>query len=194
MRFFYRSLRAEAGQAGTALVIVIAWALTAVVMLTVTLVSAQQIDDRVKDITGSVTGIKGETALVSILTETNQTVKGILEAAKPLAPKLEEVDGHVKSIDSSVKSILATARSIGSTVDSIHSQAGAILGVVREIYGKPGGGADGLGVADINERAGIALPIVQAIKGDTASIKDDVVRGTGTGGIHFHACKALGLG
>ncbi|MGQ0678643.1 MAG: hypothetical protein ACT4OM_03125, partial [Actinomycetota bacterium] len=41
----------ELGQAGLALIIVIAWALTAVVMLTRTLVSAEQIDRKVNDIT-----------------------------------------------------------------------------------------------------------------------------------------------
>lgn len=172
-----RLLRSDRGQAGIALIIVIAWALTAVFMLTRTLVAATQINTRVKDITGSVSGIKGETALVQVLTETNRIAADILTAAQPLAPKLEEVDASAKSINRTVADILANARSIGATVDGINANAKSILSTAREIND---------GVAAINRKVITAAPIVNAIKADTGAIREDVRSGDG---IHGHVCR-----
>ncbi|MGH2706640.1 MAG: hypothetical protein ACRDJ4_16595 [Actinomycetota bacterium] len=187
-------MRSDRGQAGIALIIIIAWALTAVLMLTVTLVTAQQINTRVKDITNSVGGIKGETALVAILTETNQIASGILDAADQLSPKLDEVDKSAKSINSNASTILSSAQQINSTVNSgIAPQVKSILAEVKKIAGTVGA-ADGLGVADINERAATGDGIVRQIRSDTLSIRDDVASKATTGGtgIHYHLCSLLG--
>lgn len=172
-------LRSERGQAGIALIIVIAWALAAVFMLTRTLVAAQQINTRVKTIRSEVTGIKGDTALVAELTKTNEIASAILVAAKPLAPMLETVDATAKSINSTVTGILGNATSIGSTVNLINGNVKSILSVATEINN---------GVAAINGRADRALSVVNLIKGDTGSIQRAVASGSGQG-IHWHACN-----
>ncbi|MGI8426972.1 MAG: hypothetical protein ACR2FO_07020 [Actinomycetota bacterium] len=179
----------QAGQTGIALIVIIAWALTAVFMLTRTLVSAQQIDDRVAAIDEATGSIKADTGLVELLTETNATAKGILAAAAPITGQLGEVDASAKSINTTVPSILASAQSINSTVKVINPNVSSILGVVRDIAG----GASTLGgVRAINQRLDVALPIIRGIKGDTGSIKTDVR--SGPGGIHGNLCQLDAIG
>ena len=70
----------DRGQAGIALIIVIAWALSAVLVLTRTLVAAQEINNKVTDITSKLAGAKGDTSYVAQLNQTENTANQILSA------------------------------------------------------------------------------------------------------------------
>ncbi len=174
--------RAELGQAGIALIIVIAWALTAVVMLTRTLVSAQQIDRRVDRITNSLHQVHDETALVAELQRTEKTAAAILAAAKPLTGMLGVVDETAKHIDQTVGTIQPNAESINATVGVINGNVANILATARSIEGTLRtitGQA-----ATINERVG-------TIRADTIGIQDQT---NGTNGIRDHTCRITGSG
>lgn len=184
MTSLFRRVRSqESGQTGIALIIIIAWALTAVFMLTRTLISAQQIDNRVASITTATTSISGDTRLVELLEETNSVAKDILNAAGPISGQLGEVDQSAKSINATVPNILSSAQSINATVKAINPNVSNILGQVREIAGGP---ATLGGVRAINQRLDRALGLINGIKGDTGSIRNDVRTGDG---IHGQVCR-----
>jgi seryl-tRNA synthetase len=167
----------ELGQAGLALIIVIAWALTAVVMLTRTLVSAEQIDRKVNSITGNLHEVERETDVVSELVKTEKTSAAILEAAKPLTGMLKVVDDAAKNIDSTAKRIDPNAKSINSTVVSINGHVANILSTARSIENT-------LKTITLNQ----AVPIrqtVDTIKSDTRNIQ---IQTNGTNGIRAHTC------
>ncbi|HEX2029595.1 MAG TPA: hypothetical protein VHF25_16550 [Nitriliruptorales bacterium] len=198
----------ESGLAAIVLVIVIAWALAAVLMLTGTLLSAREIDDRVVAITGEVSEIDQDLDAIMLTEETNRIAGGILAAAQPLDVRLSEVieaargiDGNVSSILQNATAINATAKdinstvqsirgnaasindsvkSIGGTVDSIHGNLGAILSTVRSID---------KGVEGINQRADTIIQRVRGIESDTSNILAHVgvEHGTATRTIHGHA-------
>jgi len=128
-----RTLRSDRGQIGLALIIVIAWGLTAVVFLTRILVTAQDINGRVKTITSALTDIKGETALVAELQHTEQVAKDILAAADDISPMLTTVDETAKHIDSTVPSILSSLQQINGTVVVIGGRVKEILATAQTI-------------------------------------------------------------
>lgn len=175
-------LHGEQGLAGASLVIIIAWALAAVLMLTGTLVAAQQIDERVFEITNTVQGIGEGTQHVALTQQINESASGIRVAAEPLSGQLDEVIASAGSIDATVDQILGTAgeinqtagtinstvlsindtaTGIGATVDSIHAGLSPVLPLVRSIN---------QGVADINGRADVIIGEVRGIKSDTGNI------------------------
>jgi hypothetical protein len=125
----------ERGLAGKILVGVVAWALGAVLMLTSTLISAQQIDNRVARITTEVSPIDKDLDSVGLAVETNKIAQEILTAAKPLTGQADQIVQASASIDTSAKSIDSTVASIGSTVDSINKNATEINGNVLAING-----------------------------------------------------------
>lgn len=184
----------EQGLAGTVLVIVIAWALAAVLMLTGTLVAAQQIDTVVANITGTVTEIDDDLDSVAMLQDTEAVAGDILTAAQPLSAQLDDVIGSATTIDQTVDQILATAGEINSTVLSIGSTADGIGNTVNGIHGNLSAilstvnSIDGEVVA-INRRADTALASVRAIRADAAAILHEL-RETGNAtdeGIKGHA-------
>jgi len=130
-----RRLRSDRGQIGLALIIVIAWGLTAVVFLTRILVTAQDINGRVKTITSALTEIGGETALVEELVHTEQVAQDILVAADDISPMLVTVDNTAKNINSTVTPILSSLQSINSTVVVIGGRVKDILASARHIDG-----------------------------------------------------------
>ena len=127
------TLRSEKGQIGLALIIVIAWGLTAVVFLTRILVTAQDINGRVKTITSSLTEIGGETQLVAELNHTEKVAKDILAAADDISPMLGTVDETAKHIDSTVPQILSSLQQINGTVVTIGSRVKDILANAQNI-------------------------------------------------------------
>lgn len=194
-------LHEEQGLAGIVLVLVVAWALAAVFMLTQTLVSAQAIENKVGFITHYVSPIDEDLDSVNLLTETNKAAGEILAAADPLSGQLAEVQVSAKGINENVLQILSTAgsinttaKSIGSTVDSIHGNVLAINGNVTSIHSDIGSAHGNVsqtlgvvrsidrGVAGINLRAGIATDLVQGIKADTAGILSQTGAGAGDHG------------
>jgi hypothetical protein len=126
-------LRSDRGQIGLALIIVIAWGLTAVVFLTRILVTAQEINRRVTTITDSLTDIGGETALVAELQHTEKVAADILVAAKDISPKLVVVDDTAKHIDATVTPILNSLQRINSTVVVIGNRVKEILANAQNI-------------------------------------------------------------
>lgn len=128
-------LRSDRGQIGLALIIVIAWGLTAVVFLTRILVTAQDINGRVTTITSALSEIGGETALVEELVHTEQVAQDILVAADDISPMLVTIDNTAKNINSTVTPILSSLQSINSTVVVIGNRVKDILAAARHIDG-----------------------------------------------------------
>lgn len=185
-RLLKRVHTGEQGLAGASLIIVIAWALAAVLMLTGTLVAAQSIDERVFEIRNLVTDINEGTQFVEVTQDINANASGILDAAQPLTGQLDEVIGAAGTIDGTVTSILGTAGEINGVAGQINSNVLAIGGSEGSIAGSVATIHDGLagtlahveqisqGVADINGRADVIIGLVNAIKADTGAINSEV--------------------
>lgn len=187
--------RDESGLAGTILIIAIAWALSAVLMLTGTLISAQQINNRVDEITGEVGPIDKDLDAVALAEETNAIAADILTAAKPLSGQLDQVIDSVGGINGSVDGILETAGSINRTANSINSVVGSIGSAVDSIDGNLSAvlatvRSIDAGVGAINGRADTVVSIVAAIRSDLADVLAQVGSGHGAPSnstIHGHA-------
>jgi hypothetical protein len=194
----------EQGIAGTVLVIVIAWALAAVLMLTVTLVAAQDIEETVGEITepeegsvlNAVYGIDGDLGPVALATAIERTSSDILTAAKPLEEQLDQVLVATDSIDASARSILSTAGDIDNTVNSID-------GTVDSIHSRLGGtdehvsGSINPGLRRASQQSVDALALVESIGADVGAILVQVQEREPTNdGIKGHAhsidCRVLG--
>jgi tetrahydromethanopterin S-methyltransferase subunit B len=126
-----KRLRNDRGQAGIALIIVIAWALSAVLVLTRTLVAAQEINSKVKVITADLSSSKHDTGYVAQLNQTEQTADNILADAAPLTGQLATVQSTAADIDKQVDGITPPVQSINSLVHTIQGQVASIYGVVN---------------------------------------------------------------
>ena len=115
------------------LVVVIFWALAAVLMLTGTLVNAREIKDTVPVINKQVTPIDKDVDNVKLAQKTIQITKRIDTVAKPLTGQADRILTEAASIDGRVGSILGTAVSINETVKSINANARSINGKVSAI-------------------------------------------------------------
>ena len=155
----------ERGLAGKILVGVIAWALGAVLLLTNTLVAAQQIDTRVDRITHTVGPIDHDLDSVALAVQTNKIAGDILTAAKPLSGQAGQIVDATTSIDSSAKSINTTVGQIGEAVKGIDGSARSINSNVLEIN-KTG--------KDINGTAKAISGTVNKIDGNVAAIGGSV--------------------
>lgn len=165
---------------GLTLVIVVAWALAAVFMLTQTTVAASQIDRRVETIVTEVSAIDEDTSALTVTESINEKAAGILAAAEPLDGQLDTIIGVVGSIDASAVSILDTAEAIGGNVDSIRSTAGSINGTVDSIHGNfvalaPVVDSIQQGVVAINGRADKVLAIARGLRSDSGNVLARVV-------------------
>lgn len=166
-----RGFRNDRGQAGIALIIVIAWALSAVLILTRTLVAAQEINRKVTDITAKLAGAKGDTSYVSQLNKTENTASAILAAAAPLTGQIATVDATAKHIDQQVDGITPPVQDINGQVHQIQGKVASILGVVNS-------GPTSIGQVLItirNTQSSVILTDVLRIKSDTTSIANNVV-------------------
>src|SRR5215471_18104308 len=129
--------RDSKGVVGLNLVLVIAFALYAVIMLSRTTLAAKQIDDRVRVIVTEV----GPGSNVSRLDETQKlntigaTAEEILKAAQPLSGQAQTILDTAKSIDNTVSAINANANEINVTVKSINSTLSGVLASVQTIHG-----------------------------------------------------------
>jgi len=140
-------LTGRRGLAGAVLVLVIVWALAAVLMLTGTLVAAKRINTSVKTIKPEVSNIKDDTVAIRLAARTNRIATRIRVAAVPLTGHLDDTLKAAKDIDRVAKSILGKAgpinrvvvdingnvKTIGGTVDAISANANAINASVRSI-------------------------------------------------------------
>lgn len=118
---------------GLLLVIVIFWALAAVLMLTGTLINAREIDDTVDVINEQVGPIDKDLDNVKLAAETNRIAAKIRQRAQPLTGQADQIITAAKSIDGKVDSILATAGSINDTAGSINSTVRSINSSVNSI-------------------------------------------------------------
>ncbi|MEA2297701.1 MAG: hypothetical protein QOF77_637 [Solirubrobacteraceae bacterium] len=123
------------------LVILLAWALTAVLILTGTLINAREIDRRVVYINSQLAPINKHVGYIALAGKTNVIASKILAATPTLAPGLEKTDAFVNSIDKTAKSILKTAKEInvkvipiGATVGTIHATVLSINSTVSSIH------------------------------------------------------------
>ena len=121
-----RTIGLGSGLAGVVLVIVIAWALAAVLMLTGTLTNARQINRRVKLVNAQVGPIDNNLASVKLAGRTGRIAKKIDLAAEPLSGELNQVITTAGSINTKVGSILSKAQSINGVVTAINTTAKAI--------------------------------------------------------------------
>jgi len=170
---------------GLLLVIVIFWALAAVLMLTGTLINAREIDDTVEVINGEVSstdGIDKDLDSVKELVQTRRTVVGIREAADPLTGQAGEIITAAGAINRSAKSILSTAgsinttaKSINATVRDINSSVNSIGSSVVSIHGRVN--SIGASVFSINRLGrSIFAAVGPAGATDATSIKASVGR------------------
>ncbi len=155
----------EAGIVGANLVVVLAFALYAVIQLSRVTLAAQQIDDRVEVIIGEVGPIDRELDEVAKLEETNRIAAGILKAAQPLSGQLDQVIAAAKSIDSTVSGINGNATDINGTVKSINGSLSTLRPVVGQINS---------GVAAINGRADTIIAAVGGIRADLGNVLAEV--------------------
>jgi prophage DNA circulation protein len=155
----------EAGLAGKILVGVIAWALGAVLLLTNTLVAAQQIDTRVDRITHTVGPIDHDLDSVELAARTNAVAEQILAAAKPLSGQAGQIVDATTSIDASAKSINNDVGQIGDSVQGIDGSARSINTNVLDINKT---------VKDINGTAKTISGTVNGIDRNVSSINGSV--------------------
>jgi ABC-type transporter Mla subunit MlaD len=198
-------LAGEDGFAGKFLVGAIAWALGAVLLLSSTLVSAQQIDRRVDVIKHTVTPIDHDLDSVRLTGEIAATAAQIDAAGKPLPGQLDQVVQATGSIDTSAKSILASSESINRSVHSIDDSARSINensrsinGTVRSINGTSHdiettvrsvlSNSEGINASarGINDSFGAVLGLTESIKGPA-----DVPSGTYGDGFAGSSRRAL---
>lgn len=203
-------LSEEIGLAGQILVGVVAWALAAVLMLTNTLVAAQQIDNRVDRITHTVGPIDHDLDSVNLAAETNRIAGEIRTAASPLSGQAQQIIDATASIDTSAKSINGDVLKIGETVNGIDANADSINRNVTEInktvkdingtaktisatVNQIDGNVSSIGgtVKGIDANLAAVLDTARSIRGDHAA--PDSGFGTGIAGINRRADAAIAL-
>lgn len=115
---------------GIMLVIVIAWALFAVLMLTGIISTANRIESRVGVINNSVTPINSKLDNVAVLTQVQDTAGQIRDAAAPLTGIIGNIATSAASIDGTAKQILGTAQSINASAKQIN---GSVLEINKSV-------------------------------------------------------------
>lgn len=161
--------RGESGIVGVNLVLVIAFALFAVVALTRTVIAGQEINHQVAVIIRPEIGqVNVSLKTLPVLNQVNATAAQIMTAAKPLSGQAgqivdatQSIMGTVHTINGMANSINADVRSIGSDVSTVSGAVGSINSNVNNISSTVGGIAGT--VNDIRNRVG-------GISGDTGSI------------------------
>jgi methyl-accepting chemotaxis protein len=151
----------ERGQATFSLLIVVAVVAVAVILLQRTAWHAEHINDKAGVIATTGGGINTATQAVLKLGRTNELAGSILETAKPLESKLDEIVRLAKSVDGLATSINASAGTINGTARGINGTAGTILNTARSIND---------GVAQINTNLDTTLRLANEIKNDTGNI------------------------
>ncbi len=167
---------------GLMLVVIIFWALAAVLMLTGTLINAREIQDDVVAINEQVSPIDDDLDNVALAKKTVELSGRIDVAAKPLSRQAGQIIGAARSIDKRAKSILATAGSINRTARAINTSVTTINASVSQINSRVvsiAGNVDSIGgsvasingrVATIGGRVGTIGARVRAIESGVGSI------------------------
>lgn len=150
---------------GIVLVVVIVWALAAVLMLTGTLINAREIDDTIPLITSQTSPIDQDTDDIKEAAEVAEVSARIREAAAPLSNQANRILVEARSIDKRASTIFATAMSINDT-------AKVINGNVREINDTVG--SIGRNVASIGNTVGQIGSNVSSIGGSVSAVGGSV--------------------
>ena len=109
------------------LVIVILWALTAVIFLTGILATANRIESRVHVINTALTPTARKLNTLPVLNDVASNANQIRDAAANLSPTIGRIADSAGSIDNSLKSV-------NNTVPSINKSAKQINASVLDIY------------------------------------------------------------
>ena len=109
------------------LVIVIRWALTAVIFLTGILATANRIESRVHVINSALTPTARKLNTLPVLNDVASNANQIRDAAANLSPTIGRIADSAGSIDNSLKSV-------NNTVPSINKSAKQINASVLDIY------------------------------------------------------------
>ena len=120
------------------LVIVILWALTAVIFLTGILATANRIESRVHVINSALTPTARKLNTLPVLNDVASNANQIRDAAANLSPTIGRIADSAGSIDNSLKSV-------NNTVPSINKSAKQINASVLDIYRSASSIASSLG-------------------------------------------------
>jgi uncharacterized protein YoxC len=118
---------------GIMLVIVILWALTAVIFLTGILAAANRIESRVGTINSSLTPVNSKLNTVPVLTNVTETANQIRDAAANLSPTIGRIVDSASSIDSSLKQVNDAVGPINKSAKQINGSVLLINGSVHQI-------------------------------------------------------------
>jgi methyl-accepting chemotaxis protein len=121
------------------LVIVIIWALVAVIFLTGILAAANRIESRVNVINSSLTPTAHKLTVLPILNNVADNANQIRDAAANLSPTIGRIDASAASIDESLKSVGDTVPSINKSAKEINSSVSRIHDNVTSIASTLGG-------------------------------------------------------
>lgn len=164
-RFVRRLAESERGAADSKVLIaflgVVPPLLIAVVLLTQTLLTANNINTKAERIAKTGRGINLATDSVIQLGRTNETASSILETTKPLEGKLGEIAGLAGSLDELAASISGTAVAVDGTAGKINTTAGAINTTAGKIDSTAGA---------INTTAGKINTTAAAVQGTAGKI------------------------
>jgi hypothetical protein len=169
------------------LAILIAWALTAVLLLTGTLINAREIDRRVLYINSQLAPINASTGYIALAGKTVGISHNILTAAAPLSAGFVKINNSVIHINNTVQKILNTAKAInvkvkgiGATVTPIHQ---TVISINQDVTGSitPSLATTGANVGtihttvqSINARATSILGTARGINGLIKVINGDI--------------------
>jgi len=142
------------------LTILIAWALTAVLLLTGTLINAREIDRRVLYIDSQLSPINASTADIALAGKTVGISHNILIAAAPLNAGFVKINNSVIDINNTVQTILSTAQKINTKVKGIGATVAPIHSTVLSIN---------------NDVTGSITPKLNTVGGDVGTIHSTVV-------------------
>ncbi len=106
---------------GIMLVIVVLWALTAVIFLTGILAAANRIESRVGVINNALTPINSKLNTVPVLTQVSNTANEIRDAASNLSPTIGRITDNAASIDQSLKNVGAVVPTINKSAKEINA-------------------------------------------------------------------------
>ncbi|MCA1683765.1 MAG: hypothetical protein LC708_01355, partial [Actinobacteria bacterium] len=174
------------------LVVIVAWALLAVLLLTGTLVTAQKINNRVGFVNAEVKPIDKDLDSVVLAVETGRIAGEINTAAKPLTAQFTQIVQIGDGIEASAVSIAERAKEINGSVKSINSIAGEINPTVGEINS----GVDSIGsrIASINAGVQSVNTSVDGISGSFDGILGEARSIDGeVAGINLRADTVIGL-
>lgn len=151
--------------AGVMLVLVVAWALAAVVLLTGIEVNLHQVNDRVIVIDHRLPPIRSNTSFIRLAAATAQVTTAINHAAAPLTGELQKTLVSARQIDSKVPPILSKVQAINTEARSINTTVGSIDTTAHQINAN---------VASIGTSVASISASVSSVAADVASIHSRV--------------------